>query len=77
MQYLFRATVAIVGATGWYEVFQDGEVYTCHLVKWNQYQGVGQKIIKIRKVRGKWSHDCTMNSAGEALIDLIKDYVIH
>lgn len=74
MEYLFRATVAIVGATGWYEIFKDGDVYTCHLVKWNQYQGAGQKIIKIRKNGFRWTHDCTINQAGEQLIELIKDY---
>ena len=73
MVYLFRATVAIVGATGWYEIFKDGDIYTCHLVKWNQYQGIGQKIIKI-KVGKRWTHDCTMNQAGEQLIELIKDF---
>lgn len=74
MEYLFKGVIAIVGATGWYEIFKDGDVYTCHLVKWNQYQGYGQKIIKIRKVGKRWTHDSTMNQAGEALIELIKDY---
>ena len=80
MEFLFKTSAALVGATAWFEVYrQDDNSFYCKQITWNAYQfnGYGDFIVcmqsrKWKKLSDKYIPDFLFQSLCESLTEFYR-----